>query len=216
MSNTKFSGRGGRSPLLGGRGGKFENAPSGAFDGAYYANGNGNGTGGGGSRGRGRGGYRGRGAFADRRNGADQRGGQGGHPHQAHPHYHQGYSHPGSPTGFGLALPLQNIGVPSSPTQLAYALPYDAMSQPVFVGPFYQPAYPMMSPPMYPPQAGYGHVSPQFEHRPAPQEAYLYDWLDEVRFYILGQVEYYLSVENLCKDMFLRSQVKRSSITERF
>lgn len=31
--------------------------------------------------------------------------------------------------------------------------------------------------------------------------------LDPTRYWLLGQIEYYFSFENLCRDMFLRSKV---------
>jgi hypothetical protein len=37
--------------------------------------------------------------------------------------------------------------------------------------------------------------------------------LEMLKLYILGQVEYYFSVENLCRDVFFRMQVRRSVVT---
>ena len=34
--------------------------------------------------------------------------------------------------------------------------------------------------------------------------------LDPTRYWLLGQIEYYFSFENLCRDMFLRSKVHPS------
>ncbi|KAG0142646.1 hypothetical protein CROQUDRAFT_662289 [Cronartium quercuum f. sp. fusiforme G11] len=44
--------------------------------------------------------------------------------------------------------------------------------------------------------------------RPAPMLAYPYP-LDPVQYYVLGQCEYYFSVENLVKDVFLRSHMEQ-------
>ncbi|KAI8457850.1 hypothetical protein BY996DRAFT_437728 [Phakopsora pachyrhizi] len=55
-----------------------------------------------------------------------------------------------------------------------------------------------------PPPLAYPSFDPL--ERPAPLSVYPYA-LDPLRYYVLGQCEYYFSVDNLVKDQFLRSQV---------
>jgi la-related protein 1 len=55
-------------------------------------------------------------------------------------------------------------------------------------------------------RGGYHYHQPRFFNRPNPS-AYLNVDPETLKAYICQQIEYYFSVDNLCKDMFLRSQM---------
>jgi la-related protein 1 len=133
-----------------------------------------------GGRGRGRGGsFRGR--------GMNQMNGMGPHGMRSPPPPH--YVTPQSPPN-GLAP----LGYPFDPATAAYYLPY---GPPAPAGPAQQ--LPSMMPPPFVPVSQFDRPRPQLNYDPP---------LDPVRFWALGQTEFYMSSDNLARDPFLRSQVR--------
>jgi hypothetical protein len=141
-----------------------------------------------GGRGRGRG--RGRGGSFRGRGGMNHMNGMANHGVRSPPL--PPYASPHSPpTG------LPPLGYPFDPATAAYYLPY---GPPPPAGPAPYPGPHTMTTPFIPP--------PQYD-RPRPQLNYDPP-LDPVRFWTLGQIEFYMSSDNLARDPFLRSQVRRS------
>lgn len=61
--------------------------------------------------------------------------------------------------------------------------------------------YGVMPPPPPPPIMGSGQAPPPV---PVTNVGYM---LDPMRYYVLGQIEYYFSVQNMCQDLYLRQQM---------
>ncbi|KAG9077217.1 hypothetical protein FS749_010921 [Ceratobasidium sp. UAMH 11750] len=115
-------------------------------------------------------------------------------------------------------------GFRSSPADSDYAMlppmpPMEQYSQSVPYGfnPYAYGPYAPPPPPMWNPYAPYGTMPPM---PPPPPPAILGGtapppmpvtnvgyMLDQMRYYVLGQVEYYLSVQNMCQDLYLRQQM---------
>lgn len=131
------------------------------------------------------------------------------------PRHHQSLSVSTGPfqqQGLGLAQPSQTSPdmangyyAPSSTTTHYIPSPYSQ-----FIPPPQQMQPQIQTPPQPPMQA----LSPQPSIRhpiPAPITVLSFP-LDPTRRYLLGQVEYYFSLQNLASDFFLRKQVSRSCI----
>ncbi|KAG9083073.1 hypothetical protein FRC07_014021 [Ceratobasidium sp. 392] len=98
--------------------------------------------------------------------------------------------------------PMEHYGSPS--------LPYGF--NPYAYGPYGPPPPPMWNPyapyggmppmPPPPPPAILGGTAPP--PMPVTNVGYM---LDQTRYYVLGQVEYYFSVQNMCQDLYLRQQM---------
>ncbi|CEL63325.1 putative HTH La-type RNA-binding protein C1527,03 OS=Schizosaccharomyces pombe (strain 972 / ATCC 24843) GN=SPAC1527.03 PE=1 SV=1 [Rhizoctonia solani AG-1 IB] len=67
--------------------------------------------------------------------------------------------------------------------------------------PWYMPAVPPMWVPYAPPQP-----APTGAPMPMPITQLPYP-VDGLRYYVLGQVEYYFSIQNMCQDLYLRQQM---------
>ncbi|WWD21456.1 hypothetical protein CI109_105941 [Kwoniella shandongensis] len=97
-----------------------------------------------------------------------------------------------------------------SPPAGVSGLPVDGSAFPRgFAG--YQPFYPVngfAQPAIYDPmQAQYGNLAAFRGAPPPPMPQTVVPNLDSTRFYVLGQVEYYFSMQNLAMDFFLRQQM---------
>ncbi|QRV82229.1 La domain-containing protein [Ceratobasidium sp. AG-Ba] len=112
-------------------------------------------------------------------------------------------------------------GYRSSPADSEYMLPpmppMDPYGAPYGFNPYAYGPYGPPPPPMWNPYAPYG---PMPMVPPPPPPAILGGtapppipitnlgyMLDPMRYYVLGQVEYYLSVQNMCQDLYLRQQM---------
>ncbi|KAI0674457.1 hypothetical protein C8Q78DRAFT_989386 [Trametes maxima] len=94
---------------------------------------------------------------------------------------------------------------PPPPDATTYYVPPMAPLPPYVPAPYDPYAFAPFPPPPPPPQAGVpqGSVPPPL---PVPQSALPYS-LDSTRYYLLGQLEYYLSSQNMVQDFFLRKQM---------
>ncbi|KAG8900394.1 hypothetical protein FRB99_006087 [Tulasnella sp. 403] len=100
------------------------------------------------------------------------------------PHTHYPYPYPPPPPGVPYGPPMP------------YYPPYPVPGAP-------NVGIPMLYPiPAYPPNTSYGSAPPV----PSPVTNVGYP-LDNVRYLLLGQVEYYFSVQNMSSDLFLRKQM---------
>ncbi|WOO83742.1 La-related protein 1 [Vanrija pseudolonga] len=106
---------------------------------------------------------------------------------------------PATPRLYGDLSPLQgNIELASLYRQ-GYAMPY---------GYFPVPAQFVVSGSFDPAQANYAGVPASFPRAaPPPAPVTQVPGLDPLRVYVLGQIEYYFSVQNLAMDFFLRQQM---------
>ncbi|KAF9652418.1 hypothetical protein BDM02DRAFT_3183801 [Thelephora ganbajun] len=118
------------------------------------------------------------------------RGGYGQYPRQQH-------QYSATPPGqFSQLPPHATHGY--SPDQSVYFLPPPPPPPPGF-GPYHPAGYDVYQYPSFPPPPLYPPV-PQ----PTSQLSFL---LDPTRYYLLGQLEYYLSPQNMAQDFYLRQQM---------
>lgn len=117
-------------------------------------------------------------------------------------------------------------GYRSSPADSEFAMlppmpPMEHYGAPYAFNPYAYGGYMPPAPPMWNPYLQYGPVPPM---PPPPPPAILGGtapppvpvtnvgyMLDQMRYYVLGQVEYYFSVQNMCQDLYLRQQVSPAS-----
>ncbi|KAI0646450.1 hypothetical protein C8Q79DRAFT_1000768 [Trametes meyenii] len=94
---------------------------------------------------------------------------------------------------------------PPPPDATTYYVPPMAPLPPYVPAPYDPYAFVPIPPPPPPPQGGgpQGSAPPPL---PVPQSALTYP-LDSTRYYLLGQLEYYLSPQNMAQDFFLRQQM---------
>ena len=77
-----------------------------------------------------------------------------------------------------------------------------------YMGPQYTLPYPQYVPPPVPSYAPPPVMDPSLRPAPVPMPVTVTSFpIDPTRWYLLGQVEYYFSVQNLCTDFWLRKQV---------
>ena len=77
-----------------------------------------------------------------------------------------------------------------------------------YMGPPYTLPYPQYVPPPVPAYAPPPVMDPSTRPAPVPMPVTVTSFpIDPTRWYLLGQVEYYFSVQNLCADFWLRKQV---------
>ncbi|KAG8771167.1 hypothetical protein FRC12_003808 [Ceratobasidium sp. 428] len=111
----------------------------------------------------------------------------------------------GSPADSDYAM------LPAMPPMEQYPSPSMPWFNPYAYGPYAPPP-----PPMWNPYAPYGGMPPMPPPPPpaimggtAPPPIPITNvgyMLDSTRYYVLGQVEYYFSVQNMCQDLYLRQQ----------
>lgn len=109
--------------------------------------------------------------------------------------------------------PPQHYGPPLS----ASYVPHNAYPPPpppppgpdgYYMGPPYGLSYPPYVPPPVPPYVAPPVMDPSMRPAPVPMPVTVTSFpIDPTRWYLLGQVEYYFSVQNLCTDFWLRKQV---------
>lgn len=147
----------------------------------------------------------------------ERRGGYGGQGRRGR--YGSGRGGPNGSSGRGYggrrgngppqqhAVPLPGNYVPQTP----YPLPPPPPPGPdgYYMGaPPYSLTYPSYAPPPIPPYAALPVMDPSMRPAPVPMPVTVTTFpIDPTRWYLLGQVEYYFSVQNLCTDFWLRKQV---------
>ena len=135
--------------------------------------------------------------------------GRAGYP-MSGPHNRPAFDPANSPPSRFTALPNGSLSPP--PPQNGY-LPYGHQGGPVYA-PFSDATYyyPQGFQPYMQMPYGYGMpAAPGHQDRPVPQNAHLLvdPPLDPTSYWVLGQIEFYMSEDNLARDAFLRDQVSR-------
>jgi la-related protein 1 len=167
----------------------------------------------------GRGGSSGTPSTRGSRGGRGARGGRGGGAGQAGPgrsHSEQGSPLTSPPNGRSPSLPghtaTQSYPRRSGDYQKTQSSASFGLPSPYYGVPYH---YPVMTGGFVPPADGnleaYGQAAYAGGAAPFPRPVTQISGLDSLRSFILGQLEYYFSMQNLAMDFFLRQQVSRSS-----
>jgi len=133
-------------------------------------------------------------------NSSSSRGSRAGTAYSHHQHQHQ---HPQAP--FSLSQPPH-----FQPIEPLSVLAPSTSGTTYFPPPRYLPGFEAAAYQGFPPPAAHGQVQPQGVGVPPPLPVPLSTLsfpLDPTRYYLLGQLEYYLSPQNMAQDFFLRQRV---------